>query len=194
MSAALVGYSKGAKPPFSARRGLRKSMQESIVQPHSMVTPCPDRFRTRREPFLIGLLEALPVCPMALLVFIDSLSGPPGALRSARSRLRRGSARQMGSRHVYWTSCNLQGCILSRRRMFRPPISKACRLPSRCGAAALAAGKPSRTRTEDGSLLRVPQEVPAAHMTASFRPSGSHAIRTVSRVALGASRGRPRAQ
>eukprot|EP00964_Phaeocystis_antarctica_P115137 scaffold79101_cov65-Phaeocystis_antarctica.AAC.1 len=53
------------------------------------VTPCPDRFHTRCELFLIGLLEALPVCPMALLVFIDFLSGPPGALRSARSRLRR---------------------------------------------------------------------------------------------------------
>ena len=36
----------------------------------------------------------------------------------------------------------------------------------------------SRTQTEDGSLLRVPQEVPAAHMTASLRPSGSHAIRS----------------
>ena len=77
--------------------------------------------------------------------------------------------RQMGSRLIYWTSCNLQGCILNSRRVFR-------------------------TQTEDGSLLRVSQEVPAAHMTASFRPSGSHAIRTVSRVALGASRGRPRAR
>eukprot|EP00964_Phaeocystis_antarctica_P007006 scaffold3791_cov76-Phaeocystis_antarctica.AAC.1 len=96
-----------------------------------MVTPCPDRFHTRRELFLIGLLEALPVCPMALLVFIDFLSGPPGALRSARSRLSRGrgrgSARQMGSRLVYWTSCNLQGCILSRRRMFRPPRTQTRR-------------------------------------------------------------------
>ena len=36
----------------------------------------------------------------------------------------------------------------------------------------------SSTQTEDGSLLRVPQEVPAAHMTASLRPSGSHAIRS----------------
>eukprot|EP00964_Phaeocystis_antarctica_P039521 scaffold22614_cov33-Phaeocystis_antarctica.AAC.1 len=35
----------------------------------------------------------------------------------------------------------------------------------------------SRTQTDDGSLLRVPQEVPAAHMTASLRPSGPHAIR-----------------
>ena len=70
-TAALVGYSKGAKPPFSARRGLRKSMQESIVQPHSMVIPCPDRLHTRCELFLIGLLEALPVCPMAPLVLID---------------------------------------------------------------------------------------------------------------------------
>eukprot|EP00964_Phaeocystis_antarctica_P081145 scaffold50732_cov39-Phaeocystis_antarctica.AAC.2 len=68
-------------------------MVESIVQPDSMVTPCPDSSHTRRELFLIGSLEALPVCPMALLVFIDFLSGPPGALRSARSRLRRGSAR-----------------------------------------------------------------------------------------------------
>eukprot|EP00964_Phaeocystis_antarctica_P024558 scaffold13762_cov30-Phaeocystis_antarctica.AAC.1 len=102
--ATLVGYSKGAKPPFSARRGLSQPMVESIVQPLGMVTPCPDRFHTRCELFLIGLLEALPVCPMALLVFIDFISGPPGALRSARSRLRRGSARQMGSRPVYRTS------------------------------------------------------------------------------------------
>ena len=109
----MVGYSKGAKAPFSARRGLSQSMQESIVQPHSMVTPCPDRLHTRCELFLIGLLEALPVCPMAPLVFIDFLSGPPGALRSASCRFRRGSARQMGSRPVYWTSSNLQGCILS---------------------------------------------------------------------------------
>ena len=171
-----VNRHQSRSPIESGLRRRNNRAQTSTSRPHSMVTPCPDRFHTRREPFLIGLLEALPVCPMALFVFIDFLSGPPGALRSARSRLRRRSARQMGSRHVYWTSCNLQGCILSRRRMFRPPISKACRLPSRCGAAALAAGKPSRTRTEDGSLLRVPQEVPAAHMTASLRPSGSHAI------------------
>eukprot|EP00964_Phaeocystis_antarctica_P024130 scaffold13505_cov65-Phaeocystis_antarctica.AAC.1 len=47
--ATLVGYSKGAKPPFSARRGLSQSMVESIVQPLGMVTPCPDRFHTRCE-------------------------------------------------------------------------------------------------------------------------------------------------
>ena len=44
-------------------------MVESILQPDSMVTPCPDRPHTRRE-----LVEALPVCPMALHVFIDFLS------------------------------------------------------------------------------------------------------------------------
>ena len=130
---------------------------------------------------MIGLLEALPVCPMALLVFIDFLSGPPGALRSARSRLRRGSARQMGSRPVYWTSSNLQGCILSRRRVSRTPFTsdsgcqthfdgKPQQLPKACQLA-------SRTQTEDGSLLRVPQEVPAAHMTASLGPPGSHLVR-----------------
>ena len=172
----------GAKAPFSARRGLRNSMLRSIVQPDSMVTPCPDRSHTRRELFLIGLLEALPVCPMAPLVFIDFLSGPPGALRSASCRFRRGSARQMGSRPVYWTSSNLQGCILSRRRVLWAPFT------SNSGCQSHFDGKPRRlpkagekasyTQTEDGSLLRVPQEVPAAHMTASLRPSGSHAIRS----------------
>ena len=48
-------------------------------------------------------------------------------------------------------------------------------------AAASPAGKAcqmaSRTQTEDGSLLRVPQEVPAAHMTASLGPPGSHLVR-----------------
>eukprot|EP00964_Phaeocystis_antarctica_P092718 scaffold59679_cov32-Phaeocystis_antarctica.AAC.1 len=63
-----------------------------------------------------GLLEALPVCPTALLVFIDYSAGCQALLRSASCRFRRGSARQMGSRPVYWTSSNLQGCIPSRRR------------------------------------------------------------------------------
>eukprot|EP00964_Phaeocystis_antarctica_P110576 scaffold74924_cov43-Phaeocystis_antarctica.AAC.1 len=50
----------------------------------------------------------------------------------------------------------------------------------------------SRTQTEDGSLLRVPQEVPAAHMTASLGPPGSHLVpRTGGRMAPGACRGRP---
>eukprot|EP00964_Phaeocystis_antarctica_P022898 scaffold12791_cov66-Phaeocystis_antarctica.AAC.1 len=52
----------------------------------------------------------------------------------------------------------------------------------------------SRTQTEDGSLLRVPQDVPAAHMTASLGPSGSHLVRAGGRMAPGASRGRPRAR
>ena len=104
-------------------------MVESIVQPDSMDTPCPDRSHTRRELFLIGLLEALPVCPMAPLVFIDFLKQPRRRPRGASSRLRGGSVRQMGSRLVYWTPCNLQGGILSRRRMFRL-------------RSGLAAGKP----------------------------------------------------
>ena len=126
---------------------------------------------------MIGFLEALPVCPMAPLVFVDFLSSPPGALRSASCRFRRGSARQMGSHPVYWTSSNLQGCIVSRRRVSRTPFTsdsgcpshfdgKPQRLPKACQMA-------SRTQTEDDSLLRVPQEVPAAHMTASLRLSGS---------------------
>ena len=156
-------------------------MLRTIVQPLGMVTPCPDRLHTRCELFLIGLLEALPVCPMAPLVFIDFLSGPPGALRSASCRFRRGSARQMGSRPVSWTSRTLQGCIVSRRRLSRTPFTsdsgcqshfdgKAWRLPKACQMA-------SRTQTEDGSLLRVPQEGPAAHMTASLGPPGSHLVR-----------------
>ena len=87
----------------------------------------------------------------------------------------------MGSRPVYWTSSNLQGCIVSRRRVSRTPFTsdsgcqshfdgKAWRLPKACQMA-------SRTQTEDGSLLRVPQEVPAAHMTASLGPPGSHLVR-----------------
>ena len=48
-SATLVGYSSGAKPSFSPRRGLTKSMLRTIVQPLGMVTPCPDRFHTRCE-------------------------------------------------------------------------------------------------------------------------------------------------
>eukprot|EP00964_Phaeocystis_antarctica_P025093 scaffold14071_cov65-Phaeocystis_antarctica.AAC.6 len=66
-----------------------------------MVTPCPDRSHARRELFLIGWLEALQVCPMAPLVFIDLLSQPRRRPRSASSRLERRSARQMGSRPVY---------------------------------------------------------------------------------------------
>jgi len=130
---------------------------------------------------LIGLLEALPVCPTALLVFIDSSAGCQALLRSASCRFRRGSARQMGSRPVYWTSSTLQGCIVSRRRVSRTPFTsdsgcqshfdgKPQRLPKACQMA-------SRTQTEDGSLLRVPQEVPAAHMTASLGPPGSHLVR-----------------
>ena len=88
--ATLVGYSKGAKPSFSARRGLTKSMLRTIVQPDSMVTPCPDRFHTRCELFLIGLLEALPVCPMELLVFIDFLRQPRRSPRGASSPQARG--------------------------------------------------------------------------------------------------------
>ena len=136
--ATLVGYSKGAKPPFSARRGLSQSMVESIVQPDSMVTPCPDRFHTRRELFLIGLLEALPVCPMAPLVFIDFLRQPRRRPRGASCRLRGGSARQMGSRPVYWTSSNLQGCILSRRRVLWAPFT------SNSGCQSHFDGKPRR--------------------------------------------------
>ena len=139
---------------FSSARGLNKSMQESIVQAHSMVTPCPDRSHTRCELFLIGFLEALPVCPMAPLVFIDFLSGPPGALRSASCRFRRGSARQMGSRPVYWTSSNLQGCIVSRRRVSRTPFTsdsgcqshfdgKPRRLPKACQMASSTQTKTS---------------------------------------------------
>ena len=130
---------------------------------------------------MIGLLEALPVCPMELLLFIDSSTGCQASLRSASCRLGRGSARQMGARPVYWTSSNLQGCIVSRRRVSRTPFTsdsgcqshfdgKPQRLPKACQMA-------SRTQTEDGSLLRVPQEVPAAHMTASLGPPGSHLVR-----------------
>ena len=75
---------------FSSARGLNKSMQESIVQAHSMVTPCPDRSHTRRELFLIGLLEALPVCLMVLLVFIDFLRQPRRSPRGASSPQARG--------------------------------------------------------------------------------------------------------
>ena len=148
--------SNGAKPPFSARRGFSKSIQKSIVQPDSMVTPCPDRSHTRRELFLIGLLEALPVCPMAPLIFIDFLRQPRRRPRGASCRLWRGSARQMGSRPVYWTSRNLQGCILSRRRVLWAPFT------SNSGCQSHFDGKPRRlpkagekasyTQTEDGSL------------------------------------------
>ena len=103
----------------------------------------------------------------------------------------------MGARPVYWTSSNLQGCIVSRRRVSRTPFTsdsgcqshfdgKPQRLPKACQMA-------SRTQTEDGSLLRVPQEVPAAHMTASLGPPGSHLVRVagwhlvLERVGLGGS-------
>ena len=96
---------------------------KTIVQPDSMVLPCPGRSHTRRVLFLIGLLEALPVCSMALLVFIYFLSQLRRRPRSASNRLRGGSARQMGSRPVYWTSSNLQGCIVSCRRVLWAPLT-----------------------------------------------------------------------
>eukprot|EP00964_Phaeocystis_antarctica_P045571 scaffold26245_cov57-Phaeocystis_antarctica.AAC.4 len=64
----------------------------------------------------------------------------------------------MGSCGVYWTSSNLQGCILSRRRVSRAPQT------SNSGCQSHFDGKPwwlpkacqmaSSTQTEDGSLLR----------------------------------------
>eukprot|EP00964_Phaeocystis_antarctica_P081379 scaffold50915_cov66-Phaeocystis_antarctica.AAC.9 len=60
-------------------------------------------------------------------------------------------------------------------------------------AAGRASMSASRTQTEDGSLLRVPQEVLAAHMTASL-PTFWPARHTMSWMAPGACRGRPRAR
>ena len=133
------------------------------IQPDSMVTPCPDRLHTRRELFLIGLLEALPVCPMAPLVFIDFLRQPRRRPRGASCRLRGGSARQMGTRPVYWTSSNLQGCILSRRRVLSaaPCVlmnSRACGGPRRlllssCGVCKVrecVCRQPPRGRNSHG--------------------------------------------
>eukprot|EP00964_Phaeocystis_antarctica_P146299 scaffold112535_cov72-Phaeocystis_antarctica.AAC.1 len=78
----------------------------------------------------------------------------------------------MSTRPVYWTSSNLQGCTLSRLRVLWAPFT------SNSGCQSHFDGKPrwlpkagekaSYTQTEDGSLLRVPQEMPAAHMTASL--------------------------
>ena len=69
------------------------------------------------------------------------------------------------------------GACRGRRRQARFRLPKPLR---RQGLAAVpkACQMASSTQTEDGSLLRVPQEVPAAHMTASLRPSCSHAIRS----------------
>eukprot|EP00964_Phaeocystis_antarctica_P054436 scaffold31988_cov67-Phaeocystis_antarctica.AAC.5 len=88
----------------------------------------------------------------------------------------------MGSRPVYWSSCNLHNAFSAAG------ACSARRLTSNSGCQSHFDGKPRRlpkagekasyTQTEDGSLLRVPQEVPAAHMTASLRPSGSHATRS----------------
>ena len=195
----MVGYSKGAKPPFTARRGLRKSMQESIVQVHSMVTPCPDRSHTRRELFLIGLLEALPVCPMAPLVFIDFLRQPRRRPRGASCRLRGGSARQMGSRAVYWTSSNLQGCILSAPARV---VGAADKLDSGCqshfdGKAWRLCRRLARWRQarklKTAASSGYPRRCPPRRRF-EFSPTFWLARHTVSRMAPGASRGRPRAR
>ena len=83
--------------------------------------------------------------------------------------------RQMGSRLIYWTSCNLQGCILNSRRVFKRPRSKPCRLQSRCGASLEPRTRKLETAASPGYLRRCP---PRICRLLSVRTSGSHAIRS----------------
>eukprot|EP00964_Phaeocystis_antarctica_P008665 scaffold4691_cov62-Phaeocystis_antarctica.AAC.3 len=138
--------------------------------------------RTIVQPDIMGSLRPCQSAPWRPLS-----SSTSSAVRQALSEVRAADSGE-GQRGrwalavaVYWTSSNLQGCIVSRRGVSRTPFTsdsgcqshfdgKPQRLPKACQMA-------SRTQTEDGSLLRVPQEVPAAHMTASLGPPGSHLVR-----------------
>ena len=136
---------------------------------------------------MIGLLGALPVCPMALLVFIDFFTELKALVRSARSRLRGGSRRSPG---------------LSSWQPPLAPISRRC-LPARDRAlghpdiafAGCEAGK-SYIRVARRALQgRQPSQGTLGRSQAArggFSPTPWLAPRTGGRMAPGASRGRPK--
>ena len=152
-------------------------MVKRHAHPDSRVSPCPDRVHNRRERLLRGLLGALPVCPMALLVFIDFFTEVQAPLPGAWSRLRGRSRRSPGLSPWQPPLAPIsRRCLQARERdpdtlSELLPAAKPARAQTRC----------SKARSKDGNLLKGPWAGPKPHAAASLRPPGSHLIRLAGR-------------
>ena len=140
-----------------------------------------------------GLLGALPVCPTALLVFIDFFTELKALVRGACSRLRGRSRRSPGLSPWQPPLAPISRRCLQARE--RDPETSTELLPaakplqgSGFAAGKAAASQPARAhsrcseaRSKDDNLLKGPWAGPKPHAAASLRPPGSHLIRLAGR-------------